>query len=115
VEHTVHAAASVAHHNGAILKVILETALLSVEEKLRGAELAIQAGADFIKTSTGFASGGATAADVALMRGVAGGRSGVKASGGIRTLADVKPLLAAGANRIGASASVTIVRELGAE
>jgi len=115
VEHTVHAAASVAHHNGAILKVILETALLTVEEKLRGAELAIQAGADFIKTSTGFASGGATAADVALMRGVAGGRCGVKASGGIRTLADVRTMLEAGANRIGASASVAIVRELGAD
>src|ERR1700722_5048384 len=115
VQHTVHAAATIAHHNGALLKVILETAMLTVEEKLRGAELAIQAGADFIKTSTGFGGGGATAADVALMRGVAGGRCGVKASGGIRTLADVKTMLEAGANRIGASASVAIVRELGAE
>jgi deoxyribose-phosphate aldolase len=115
VEHAVHAAATVAHHHDALLKVILETALLTVEEKLRGAELAIQAGADFIKTSTGFSSGGATAADVALMRGVAGGRCGVKASGGIRTLADVRTMLEAGANRIGASASVAIVRELGAE
>ena len=115
VERTVHSAVSVAHHNGVILKVILETALLTVEEKLRGAELAIQAGADFIKTSTGFSTSGATAADVALMRGVAGGRCGVKASGGIRTLADVKTMLEAGANRIGASASVAIVRELGAE
>src|SRR6516165_2586294 len=115
VERTVHAAVTVAHHHGAILKVILETALLTVEEKLRGAELAIQAGADFIKTSTGFSTAGATAADVALMRGVAGGRCGVKASGGIRTLADVKTMLEAGANRIGASAGVAIVRELGAE
>ena len=115
VLHTVHAAATVAHHRGALLKVILETALLSMEEKLRGAEIAIQAGADFIKTSTGFASAGATPADVALMRGVAGARCGVKAAGGIRTLADVRALLAAGANRIGASASVAIVRELGAE
>ena len=115
VHHAVHAVATVAHHHGVLLKVILETALLNVEEKLRGSEIAIQAGADFIKTSTGFASGGATAADVALMRGVAGGRCGVKASGGIRTLADVKTLLEAGANRIGASASVAIVRELGAE
>jgi deoxyribose-phosphate aldolase len=115
VDHTIHAVATVAHHHGALLKVILETALLNVEEKLRGAEIAIQAGADFIKTSTGFASGGATPADVALMRGVAGARCGVKASGGIRTLADVKALLEAGANRIGASASVAIVRELGAE
>jgi deoxyribose-phosphate aldolase len=115
VEHAIHAAVTVAHHHGALLKVILETALLSVEEKLRGAEIAIQAGADFLKTSTGFASGGATAADVALLRGVAGGRSGVKASGGIRKLADVRTMLEAGANRIGASASVAIVRELGAE
>jgi len=115
VEHTIRAAANVAHHNGAILKVILETSLLSVEEKLRGAELAIHAGADFLKTSTGFASGGATAADVALLRGVAGGRCGVKASGGIRKLADVRTMLEAGANRIGASSSVAIVRELGAE
>jgi len=115
VQHAVHAAATVAHHHGALLKVILETALLTVEEKLRGAELAIQGGADFLKTSTGFASGGATAADVALLRGVAGGRCGVKASGGIRKLADVRTMLEAGANRIGASSSVAIVREMGAE
>lgn len=115
VEQAICTAANIAHHSGAILKVILETALLSVEEKLRGAEIAIQADADFLKTSTGFASAGATAADVALLRGVAGGRCGVKASGGIRKLADVRTLLEAGANRIGASASVNIVRELGAE
>lgn len=115
VHHTIHATATIAHHHGAVLKVILETSLLNVEEKLRGAEIAIQAGADFIKTSTGFGSGGATAADVALLRGVAGGRCGVKASDGIRTLADVKTMLEAGANRIGTSASVAIVRELGAE
>jgi deoxyribose-phosphate aldolase len=115
VHQTIDAAASVAHHHGALLKVILETCLLSVEEKLRAAEIAIQAGADFLKTSTGFSTGGATAADVALLRGVAGGRSGVKASGGIRTLADVRTMLEAGANRVGASASVAIVRELGAE
>lgn len=115
VQHTIHAAALVAHHHGALLKVILETCLLTVEEKLRAAEIAIQAGADFLKTSTGFSTGGATAADVALLRGVAGGRCGVKASGGIRTLADVRTMLEAGANRIGASASVAIVRELGAE
>src|ERR1035441_7877286 len=94
------AAAVVAHHHGAILKVILETCLLNVEEKLRGAEIAIQAGADFLKPSTGFSTGGATAADVALLRGVAGARSGVKASGGIRTLADVRTMLEAGASRI---------------
>jgi deoxyribose-phosphate aldolase len=112
VQHTIHAAASVAHHHGAVLKVILETALLSMEEKLRAAEIAIQAGADFIKTSSGFALTGATVADVALMRGVAGGRCGVKASDGIRTVADVKAMLEAGANRIGSSASVAIVREM---
>lgn len=115
VERTIRAAANVAHHHGAILKVILETCLLNVEEKLRGAEIAIQAGADFLKTSTGFSKAGATAADVALLRGVAGGRCGVKASGGIRTLADVKTMLEAGANRIGASASVAVVKEMGAE
>jgi deoxyribose-phosphate aldolase len=115
VEHAIHATATVAHHHGALLKVILETCLLTVQEKLRGAEIAIQAGTDFLKTSTGFSSGGATAADVALLRGVAGGRCGVKASGGIRTLADVRTMLDAGANRIGASAGVSIVRELGAE
>jgi deoxyribose-phosphate aldolase len=115
VHHAIDAAATVAHHQGALLKVILETAVLTVAEKLRAAEIAIHAGADFLKTSTGFASGGATVADVALLRGVAGARAGVKASGGIRTLADVRALLEAGANRIGASASVAIVRELGAE
>lgn len=112
VEHTIRSVASEAHHHGAILKVILETCLLTVEEKLRAAEIAIQAGTDFLKTSTGFSTGGATAADVALLRGVAGGRCGVKASGGIRTLADAKAMLEAGANRIGASASVAILREL---
>jgi deoxyribose-phosphate aldolase len=115
VQHTVHAAASVAHHHGALLKVILETSLLSMEEKLRAAETAIQAGADFIKTSTGFGSHGATPADVALMRGVAGGRCGVCASGSMRTLAEVKAMLEAGANRICSSDSPAIVRELGAE
>jgi deoxyribose-phosphate aldolase len=115
VQHTIHATATVAHDNGAILKVILETCLLTVEEKLRASEIAIQAGADFLKTSTGFSTGGATPTDVALLRGVAGARCGVKASGGIRTLADVRSMLEAGANRVGASSSVAIVRELGAE
>lgn len=115
VERNIRGVAEVAHHHGAIVKVILETCLLSVEEKLRASEIAIQAGTDFLKTSTGFSSGGATAADVALLRGVAGARCGVKASGGIRTLADAKAMLEAGANRLGASASVSIVRELGAE
>lgn len=112
VQQEIRGVAEVAHEAGAVVKVILETCLLSVEEKLRASELAIAAGADFLKTSTGFSKAGATAEDVALMRGVAGGRCGVKASGGIRTLADARKMLEAGANRIGASASVAIVREL---
>jgi deoxyribose-phosphate aldolase len=115
VHHAVHAASSVAHHHGAILKVNLETCLLTMEEKLRASEIAIQAGADFLNTATGFASGGATPDDVALMRGVAGARCGIKAAGRIRTVAQVRALLEAGANRIGCSASVALVRELGAE
>jgi deoxyribose-phosphate aldolase len=114
VEQDIRAVANVVHEAGALLKVILETTLLSVEEKLRGAEIAISAGADFLKTSTGFSNGGATEEDVALLRGVAGSRCGVKASGGIRTLADARAMLEAGANRLGSSASVAIVRELGA-
>jgi deoxyribose-phosphate aldolase len=114
VQNTIQTVAAIAHDHEALLKVILETALLNVAEKLRGSEIAIQAGADFIKTSTGFASGGTTPADVALMRGVAGNRCGVKAAGGIRTLANVKAMLQAGANRVGASASVAILREMGA-
>jgi len=115
VEHAIHAAAHVAHHHGAVLKVNLETCLLTMQEKLRGSEIAIHAGADLVSTATGFASGGATPADVALIRGVAGARCGVKAAGRIRTVAQVRALLEAGANRIGSSASVAIVRELGAE
>ena len=90
VQHTIHAAATVAHHNGAILKVILETALLTVEEKLRGAETRHPGRRRLHQDLHRLRGGGATAADVALMRGVAGGRCGVKASGGIRTLADVQ-------------------------
>jgi deoxyribose-phosphate aldolase len=115
VHHAIQACAFIAHHRGAVLKVTLETALLSVAEKLRGGDIAIQAGADFLKTCSGFVGAGATPSDVALLRGLAGARCGVKASGGIRTLDDVRALLEAGANRIGASASVAILRELGAE
>jgi deoxyribose-phosphate aldolase len=115
VQHTIHAVAGVAHHHGAQLKVILETSLLNVEEKLRAAEIAIQAGADFLRTSTGFCASGATVADVALMRGVAGARCGVSAAGGVNTLANVRSMLEAGANRIATSNSVAILRELGAE
>lgn len=114
VQTEIRSLVQVAHDHGAILKVILETALLSQEEKILVCALAADAGADFVKTSTGFAASGATAADVALMRGVVGLDVGVKAAGGIRTSAQVAELLDAGANRIGASASVAIVRELGA-
>jgi deoxyribose-phosphate aldolase len=98
----------VAHEAGAIVKVILETALLDDNQKAVACTLAKLAGADFVKTSTGFGPSGATAKDVALMRSVVGPEMGVKASGGIRTLADLKTMTAAGATRIGASASVKI-------
>jgi deoxyribose-phosphate aldolase len=106
--------ADVAHRSGAILKVILETALLNTDEKILACQLSVDAGADFVKTSTGFSTAGATVGDVELMRGVVGNKIGVKAAGGIRTAADVRAMVDAGANRIGASASVAIVHELGA-
>jgi deoxyribose-phosphate aldolase len=99
------------HERGVASKVILETALLTDEEKVTACTLAKAAGADFVKTSTGFGPGGATAADVALMRRVVGDEMGVKASGGVRDLAQVKAMVAAGATRIGASAGVRIVKE----
>ena len=114
VQQDIHGVVEVAHEAGAIVKVILETCLLSLEEKIRGSELVIAAGADFLKTSTGFSTGGATSVDIAILRGVAGTRCGVKASGGIRTLADTRTMLEAGATRIGASAGIPIVREMGA-
>lgn len=95
---------------GAPVKVILETALLNDEQKRQACELSRDAGAAFVKTSTGFSSGGATAADVALMRAVVGTGMGVKASGGIRTWADCRAMIAAGANRIGASAGIAILQ-----
>ncbi len=110
VEHDVASVASVCHANGAILKVIIEAALLTDEEKVAACQLAKVAGADFVKTSTGFGPGGATAEDVALMRRVVGPKMGVKASGGIRTYADAQKMIAAGASRIGASASVKIIQ-----
>ncbi len=112
VRQDIRGVVELAHGAGAIVKVILETCLLTFEEKLRASEIALAAGADFIKTSTGFSTGGATVDDIALMRGVAGDRAGVKASGGIRTLADASAMLHAGATRIGASASVRILAEL---
>ena len=93
-----------------LVKVILETALLNRDEKIMGSSLAKAAGADFVKTSTGFAGGGATVEDVRLMRETVGPEMGVKASGGVRTSEDVQKMVEAGATRIGASASVKIVR-----
>lgn len=90
------------------VKVIIETCLLTDEEKVAVCEGAVRAGADFVKTSTGFSSGGATVEDVALMRRTVGGDVGVKASGGIRTREDFDRMVAAGANRVGASASIAI-------
>lgn len=103
--------AEAAHEGGAILKVILECCLLNDEEKIRGCQLSVAARADFVKTSTGFSTGGATAADVALMRRTVGPAIGVKAAGGIRDLAAADAMRKAGADRIGASASVKIVGE----
>ena len=94
---------------GAICKVILETALLTDEEKVIASQIAVEAKADFVKTSTGFGPGGATVYDVALMREAVGPKIGVKASGGIRSVEDAKQMIAAGATRIGASAGVQIV------
>lgn len=109
VKQDIQAVVEAAHRGGAIVKVILETALLDDNEKAVGCTLAKLAKADFVKTSTGFSTSGATAHDVALMRAAVGDRMGVKASGGIRTLDDLKAMAAAGASRIGASASVKIV------
>ena len=99
----------IAHDAHAIVKVILETALLDDNQKVVACSLAKLAGADFVKTSTGFGPSGATAQDVALMRQAVGPEMGVKAAGGIRTLEDLRKMAAAGASRIGASASVKIV------
>jgi len=109
VEEDIRAVVNAAHPGGAIVKVILETALLDDDQKALACTLSKTAGADFVKTSTGFGSHGATVHDVALMRRVVGPEMGVKASGGIRTLEDLKSMVAAGATRIGASASVKIV------
>ncbi len=98
------------HQQDALCKVIIETALLNDEEKVTACLLIAEAGADFCKTSTGFAGGGATAADVALMRHVVGPEIGVKAAGGIRTYADASEMIAAGATRIGCSSSMQIVQ-----
>jgi deoxyribose-phosphate aldolase len=111
VERDIEAVTRPCREVGAVSKVIIETALLTDDEKVTACTLSKAAGADFVKTSTGFASGGATAGDVALMRRVVGAEMGVKASGGVRDLEGLKAMVAAGATRIGASAGVRIVQE----
>lgn len=109
VENDIASVVRVGKRHGVITKVIIETGLLTDEEKVKACLLAKNAGASFVKTSTGFSKGGATVGDVALMRKVVGASLGVKASGGVRTHEDAKALIESGADRIGASASVMIV------
>jgi deoxyribose-phosphate aldolase len=111
VEDDIRAVAEAAHENKVLLKVIIETALLTDEEKVRACLAAKNAGADFVKTSTGFAKGGATADDVALMRRTVGRNLGVKASGGVKGIDDARKMFEAGATRIGASVGVKIAQE----
>jgi deoxyribose-phosphate aldolase len=109
VEADIRAVADVARGK-ALLKVIIETCLLTEDEKIRACQLAGNSGADFVKTSTGFSTAGATVEDVTLMRKVVGTKLGVKASGGIRNRNDLEQMIAAGSNRIGASSSVKIMQ-----
>lgn len=112
----ISAIAEAVHAGGAILKVIIETALLTDDEKVLACRASVRAGADFVKTSTGFAGGGATIKDVALMRATVGPDLGVKASGGVRSLETAHAMIAAGATRLGSSSGVAIVEgEQGAE
>src|SRR5688572_27851704 len=111
VEDDIRAVAEAAHENGVLCKVIIETALLTDEEKVRACLASKNAGADFVKTSTGFAKGGATADDVALMRRTVGRNLGVKASGGVKGIDDARKMFEAGATRIGASVGVKIAQE----
>ena len=111
VECDIAAVVDPCRQNGVVSKVIIEAALLTDDEKVTACVLSKAAGADFVKTSTGFASGGATVADVALMRRVVGAEMGVKAAGGVRDLEGLRAMVAAGATRVGASAGVKIVQE----
>jgi deoxyribose-phosphate aldolase len=113
VEDDIRGVVRACREGGALSKVIIEAALLNREEKIKASTLAAAAGADFVKTSTGFGPGGATVEDVALMREVVGEKIGVKAAGGVRDRATVEEMVAAGATRIGASAGVKIVGEKG--
>src|SRR5918997_3659343 len=111
VEHDIRAVVEAAHEHGVLVKVIIEAALLNDDEKVRACLAAKRAGADFVKTSTGFAKGGATVADVALMRRTVGAGMGVKAAGGVKGIEDARAMLEAGATRIGASVGVKIAQE----
>lgn len=115
VEDDIRAVAEAAHENGVLCKVIIETALLTDEEKVRACLAARNAGADFVKTSTGFSTGGATVHDVALMRRTVGADLGVKASGGVKGIDDARAMFEAGATRIGASVGVKIAQEASGE
>ncbi|WP_458107076.1 deoxyribose-phosphate aldolase [Arthrobacter sp. R3-55] len=106
----IRAVAETVHAGEAILKVIIETSMLDDEQKVIACQAAVEAGADFVKTSTGFNGGGATVEDVALMRKTVGPDLGVKASGGVRSLADAQAMIAAGATRIGASSGIAVVK-----
>lgn len=111
VEDDIRAVSEAAHENGVLCKVIIETALLTDDEKVRACLASKNAGADFVKTSTGFAKGGATVDDVALMRRIVGSALGVKASGGVKGIDDARAMFEAGATRIGASVGVKIAQE----
>ena len=111
VERDIESVTTACREGGALSKVIIEAALLTDDEKVTACTLAKAAAADYVKTSTGFGPGGATAADVALMRRVVGAEMGVKAAGGVRDLEGVKAMIAAGATRVGASAGVKIVQQ----
>ena len=115
VEKDIEAVVNPCRACGALSKVIIEAALLTDDEKVTACQLAKAAGADYVKTSTGFGPGGATAADVALMRRVVGAEMGVKAAGGVRDLDSVKAMIEAGATRVGASAGVKIVQQAAAK
>lgn len=111
VEHDIRSVVEAAHEYSVTTKVIIETALLTDDEKVRACQAAKRAGADFVKTSTGFSKGGATVADIELMRRTVGSELGVKASGGVKNLDDARKMVAAGATRIGASVGVKIAQE----
>lgn len=109
VEDDIRSVTEAAHKGGALIKVIIETCLLTDEEKVKACEAAMRAGADYVKTSTGFSTGGAKPEDVRLMRSVVGDKLGVKASGGVRTPEDAEAMISAGASRLGTSNGVKLL------